>query len=281
VYVFWQGGDPRTRQDTIFMTRSFDGGKHFERPPRALRTFVSCGLPDPASGDITFDGVAGARDGSFPSVDIANGAPLGTGATDRIVMTYCDGPTPTSTAPGPPERAVVAYSNNRGDDWTTVGNGAEPTDRPDFPAIAISPDGTDIYLTYDAFLDPWQTTTFTPRRMLGVVRHADFTGPSTTFTTIHRGAVGDARGSSANALLFEFLGDYNYVAATNAFGVAVWNDVRLAADCPAIDAYRQAFANGTATSSSTDPMRPAPNNQCPATFGNTDIFGGSFADPTP
>jgi hypothetical protein len=282
VYVFWQGGDPRTRQNTIFMARSFDGGKHFERPPHAITTFQGCSLPDPVTGDITFDGVAGARDGSFPSVDIANGAPTGTGASDRIVLTYCDGPTPTTTSPGPNERAEIAYSTDRGETWARplAANAAEAGDRPDFPAIAISPGGSDIYLTYDAFLQPWQETTAAARNMQGVVRHADFAGAATTFTTLHRAAVGDARGSSANALVDEFLGDYNYTVATNAFAVAVWNDARFATDCPAIDAYRQAIANGTATSSSTDPARPAPNNVCP-TFGNTDIFGGSFADPTP
>ena len=281
VYVFWQGGDPRTRQNTIFMTRSFDGGKHFERPPRAVATFDECGLRDPVSGDITFDGVAGARDGSFPTADIANGAPTGTGAPDTIVMAYCNGPTPTSDTGGANEQAVVQYSTDRGTTWTRIGNGAQPGDRPDFPAIAISPNGSDVYLTYDAFLQPWQTKTATPRMFQGVVRHADFAGAGTTFTTLHRGLAGDARGSSANALVDEFLGDYNYAFATNAFVVAVWNDARNAADCPAIDAYRQAIADGNATSSSTDPLRPAPNNQCPATFGNTDIWGGSYADPTP
>ncbi len=55
----------------------------------------------------------------------------------------------------------------------------------------------------------------------------------------------------------------------------MWNDVRNAADCPAIDAYRMALQTGaTAT-------RPAPEQDCPATWGNSDIFGGSYPDPTP
>ena len=67
-----------------------------------------------------------------------------------------------------------------------------------------------------------------------------------------------------------------YAAATRTYGAAVWNDARNAADCPAIDAYRQALEDGQ------QPDRaPAPQQQCPADFGNSDIFGGTYPDPTP
>jgi hypothetical protein len=284
VYVFWEGTDPLTRTLAIFMSVSSDGGKHFTRPPTIVTHIDQTGLRDPASGDLTFDGVAGARDGTFPTVDIANGAPTGAGATDQILLAWSNGPTPSDTAPGPNEQVRVMWSRNGGGSWTTAAVASPPTDRPDFAAIAISPDGTDAYLTYDNYLQPWQSTTATPRLFQGVVRHADVnptTGALGAWTDIHRAPTGDARGSSANALIDEFLGDYNYAFATNDFVVATWNDARNAADCTAIDAYRQDIVNGTAVGDATDPTRPAPEQDCPATFGNSDIFGGSYADPTP
>ncbi len=93
--------------------------------------------------------------------------------------------------------------------------------------------------------------------------------------TLDRGVVGDSRGSSANALFNGFLGDYNTVAATNAGAVSVFNDARNAAVCPAIDTFRQATVDGTAGAP------PAPLTDCPATFGNTDIFSAAVSDPTP
>jgi hypothetical protein len=70
----------------------------------------------------------------------------------------------------------------------------------------------------------------------------------------------------------EFLGDYVYAAATRTYGVGVWNDTRNAADCTAIDAWRQDIATG-----GTTVPRPAPQHDCPATFGNSDIFSFTTA----
>ena len=266
VYVFWEGG--LNRQSVHYLARSFDGGVRFERP-RPVAFVVDVGAFDPVSGDYTFDGLAGARTDSFPSVDIANGAPTGADATNAIVLAWSDARNGLNN-----EEALVQYSLNKGESWSSPVNGAAPGDRPDFSAIAISPNGTDVYLVYDAFLTPWQSTTEAARLMQGVVRHANF--PSlANWATLNRGAVGDARGSSANSGVAEFLGDYNYAVATRTYGAAVWNDVRNAADCPAMDAWRQSLAT-------SDPLpKPAPNSDCPVTFGNSDIYGGSYPDPTP
>jgi hypothetical protein len=270
VYVYWDGFVGNTGVGAIFQARSFDGGRHFEKA-RTIATFTPCGIFDPPNGTLSFDGIAGARTGSEPIADLANGAPSGSDATNEIVLTYCDGQTPSDTSPGPNERAVVIYSTDGGNTFASAGNAAASSDRPDFPAISISPNGTNAWLTYDAFLQPWQSTTATPRLMQGVVRHAVISGgvPG-AFTDTHRAPTGDARGSSANSLTSGFLGDYNYSAATRSSGIAVWNDVRNAADCPAIDAYRESLVGGPAAPT------PAPGTDCPATFGNTDIWGGVF-----
>jgi len=112
--------------------------------------------------------------------------------------------------------------------------------------------------------------------MQAVVKHADLVGAVPgAFTELNRGTSGDARGSSQNGLTAEFFGDYVYAVATRTYGSAVWNDARNEADCPAIDAFRAGIEAGTS------PTRPAPNSDCPANFGNSDIYGGSYLDPTP
>jgi hypothetical protein len=138
------------------------------------------------------------------------------------------------------------------------------------------------------------------------MKHADIAANGTVgaFAEIHRSPGGDPRGSSQNDLAAEFLGDYVYAAATRTYAAAVWNDVRNAAVCPAVNAYRQALHNQAVSIGApvADPEEPrgeeeavhramktqepeavAPPVQqvCPATFGNSDIFGGTFADPTP
>jgi hypothetical protein len=227
------------------------------------------------------DGVAGARDdlSAAPSVDIANGAPAGAGATNEILRTWVDGRDGVAQP-----HVFVSYSTDGGSTWSTPAAAESAGDRGYYSAIAIAPGGTDAYLVYNAFTTPFRDDTTSPRSLVGVVKHADIgaDGPPGSWGELHRSPPGDPRGSSQNDPWLEFLGDYVYAVATNTYGAGVWNDVRNAADCPAIDAWRAA-AQTAVQNGTTVPAEPAPQQDCPApkTFGNSDIFGGSFTDPTP
>jgi len=268
VYVLWTGFDIVAGSDVIYQARSFDGGVRFERP-RAIVQTGGIGQFDPVQGRFTIDGVAGARTNTFPSVSIANGAPTGADATNRIVVTWSD-----DSAGRNAETAWVIASTDGGDSYLPKLAASEAGDRANQPAVAISPDGGDVYLVYNGYLDPWRSTTADPRRMQGVVRHAEAAALG-AWSTLHRGAVGDTRGSSANGLTSEFIGDYNYAAATRDVGAAIWNDARNAAVCPAMNAFRQSLVDGAPIA------RPAPQQDCAPMFGNTDHFAGVYADPTP
>jgi hypothetical protein len=271
VYVFGVGSRGGVSYEMMYV--STDGGAHFTGPA-LLSTAVNPGVIDPVIGRPVMDGVAGARnDLAFaPSVDIANGAPSGTDATNRIVLTWADGRQGLNN-----EQLLMMTSTNGGASF--IGPAAVPLttgDRPYYTAPAISPNGTDVYITYNAFTTPYRNDTSSSRGLVGVILHADVaSGAIGAFGTVALGPVGDPRTSSQNDLQAEFLGDYVYTAATRAGAVGVWNDVRNGADCPAIDTWRAALRTGTAGAP------PAVQQACPATFGNSDIFGAAVSDPTP
>ena len=225
-------------QGSHIMIKSFDGGKSWERPVNiglAVDTCFSVQF-DGTGFRCVMDGVAGARDdlSSAPSVDIANGAPTGAGATDEILRTWVDGRNGVGDVP-----VFVSYSTDGGTTWSAPAAAQSAGDRGYYSSVAISPTGTDAYLVYNAFTTPFRNDTTSPRSLVGVVKHADIAGgvPG-TWSELHRGASGDPRGSSQNNLWLEFLGDYVYAVATGTYGAGVWNDTRNAADCPAIDNWR-------------------------------------------
>ncbi|HET9323189.1 MAG TPA: sialidase family protein [Gaiellaceae bacterium] len=282
VYVFWEEfqnaakvGFPTT--GTHFLVKSFDGGATWTKP-MALYTVVdpcfALQLDGAGALRCVEDGLAGARNdlAASPSVSIANGAPTGAGATDQIVTAWADGRDgvnnedvmfTTSTAGGTPGT------------WSPLQRIQSPGDRGYYAAPAISPTGGDVWVVYNAFTTPFRETTLTPRGLVGVVKHASIAGGTVgAFSEVHRGVTGDPRASSQNNLVLEFLGDYVYAAAGNSYATAVWNDVREGADCPAVDVWRAGVQTAT---TADDVPKPAPQADCPATFGNTDIFGWTSA----
>ncbi|HET9974944.1 MAG TPA: sialidase family protein [Streptosporangiaceae bacterium] len=271
VYVFGVGARGGVAYEMMY--KSTDGGARFTGPA-LLSTAVNPGVIDPVIGRPVMDGIAGARNdlADAPSADIANGAPTGADATNQIVLTWADGRAGLNH-----EQLMLMTSANGGASFTgpdTVPLAAG--DRPYYTAPAISPSGTDVYITYNAFTTPYRDDTSSARGLVGVILHADVAGGAIgAFGTVARGTVGDPRASSQNDLQAEFLGDYVYTAATRAGAVGVWNDVRNGADCPAIDTWRAALRTGTAGAP------PAVQQACPATFGNSDIFGAAVSDPTP
>jgi len=267
VYAVWE--DSHQKQSVFRMATSSNGGNSFSKG-RTVANVTDVGAFDGVRS-ISFDGIAGARTSSFPSLEIANGAPTGAGATDKLALGWSDGSAGLNN-----EHALVQLSANGGQSWSTPVAVEESGDRPDFAFIGLSPNGSDLYVVYDGFSDPFRNDTTSTRRFVGVTRHADVSGTTLgAASTLDRGTVGDSRASSSNALIDGFIGDYNTVAATNAGAVSVFNDARDAADCPAIDAFRQATVDGTAGAP------PAPLTDCPATFGNTDIWSAAVSDPTP
>jgi hypothetical protein len=259
-----------------YLVRSYDGGRSWTKPQLVASLNDNCFVVDPVIGRCVEDGIAGARNdlSGSPNIDIANGAPTGIGAPNRIVDNYVTGPALNQ------ERVFVRWATANEQPGTTPPGQAPAlgwsgpqqvstgSDRGFYTAPALSPNGSTLYVVYNAYTTPYQDTTFTPRGLLGVFRSAAMSaaGPS-GWTTLHRSPVGDPRASSQNDLQAEFLGDYVYADATNAYGVGVWNDVRAGQDCPAIDQWRMDLRT---EEEAGDP--PNPIGACPARFGETDIW---------
>ena len=128
------------------MSVSRDGGHKWSAETPVAGPVNQPGVVDPVLGRPTIDGIAGARSdlAPAPSVDIANGAPTGAGATNRIVMSYVSGPLATP-------HVYFTESSNQGATWTAPRAVETAGDRGYYAAPAISPDGTDVYIVYNAF----------------------------------------------------------------------------------------------------------------------------------
>jgi hypothetical protein len=271
VYAFFThfGGTSLAGAHTVIISR--DGGQTWRQPRDVVSIIDPCFFVDRVSGRCVMDGIAGARTdlSAMPSIDIANGAPTGSDATNEIVDAWVDG------RDGPNhEKVFFAYSTNGAASFSTPTPISPASDISAYAAPAISPDGRRVYVVSQAYALPFQTTTANPRPEHGVLQSASIgaAGAPGAWTTEYSGPFGDARGTSQGRILYnEFLGDYVYAIATRAYGAGVWTDVRRTADCPAMDAWRQA----SWTAGHVVLPAPWPLGDCPANFGNNDIFSAT------
>jgi hypothetical protein len=142
VFDFQFGFSPTTAAaGKIQMIRSFDGGAHWQRPVDIFTAFDTCNAFEPSIGRCVEDGVGGARSdlSPAPSVDIANGAPSGSDASNRLVLTWVDGRDGLNH-----EHVLFSTSTTGGDSWTAPRQVERAGDRGYYSAPAISPNGTDV-----------------------------------------------------------------------------------------------------------------------------------------
>src|SRR5207248_9090937 len=92
---------------------------------------------------------------------------------NAIAVAWTNGPSPRVKSGARNERVALIVSRNGGTSWSKTATASPSRDRPDMPAVALSPDGKDLYLVYDNFLQQWESSAAQrPQLMQGVVRRA-------------------------------------------------------------------------------------------------------------
>ena len=86
---------------------------------------------------------------------------------------------------------------------------------------------------------------------------------------MYEGPIGDLRATYPGHDIYqERVGDYVYAAAARTYGIGVYTTAHTAAVCGAVQSYRsRSFQQGSLALPA-----PWPLADCPATFGNTDIW---------
>jgi hypothetical protein len=259
------------------MFKSTDGGQSFTKAQVVGQITDPCFFVDPVYGRCVMDGFAGARTdlSAAPSVDIANGAPTGVGATNEILDAWADGGSDVNA-----NTAKLIWSTNGGQNWSNPATVSLGGDRPLYAAPAISPGGDRAYVIYEADTAPWRGADMTsPRPYHGVFLTAPLTGGAPgSWSTIYNGSTtttaghNDLRGTYPGHDIYqERVGDYVYAAATATYGLGVWTDAQNATVCGPVQTYRAAsLAAGTLALPA-----PWPLADCPGTFGNTDIWAST------
>ena len=173
----------------------------------------------------------------------------------------------------PEQRACDVRASTNGT-WSAPAAIETAGDRGYYAAPALSPNGTDAYVVYNAFTTPFRDDTtlaaLARRRRQARRRHGGRASAPGARSIAARRAIREARARTTSRP--------NSSATTSTRS----RRGRTERPCGTTRATRPIARRSTpggcrcaAEDTSDDVPRPAPQQDCPATFGNTDIFGWS------
>ena len=249
------------------MVKSSDGGATWTQPVDFMKMNTACFYWDPVGIRCSEEGPGGEPNEFGPSVDIANGAPTGADATNEIAFEWTDGRFGQNH-----EAALLTHSMNQGKTWSAPVRVSPPGDRVMYSAVAIAPDGSRMYVTYNA--SPRRLPRQRPLRLMhGVLRSAAIGagGAPTDWATDYVGRSGTA-GHPSQTGTTKNLGFYVPPSPLAVTGLA------CGPMCPRGPIARPSTVAGGILKGNTIVVpAPWPLADCPARFGNSDIWSATTA----
>ena len=242
VYVIFEDSDNKLGSQQVVVV-SHDGGKSFSKKISiAALTDLAAAIPG-----------SNFRTDSFASA--------GVNQTDGTVYVSWSDATSGSG------RIVVSKSTDRGQTWSAPMTVSTPAQGYAFyQGLDVAPNGR-IDVGYQALIAT-NSAYGTGHATINSYYVSSSNGGATWSAPVKVSSVGsDPAASAQNNLALQFWGDYNTLASTDATALFIYTDSRNGVGCPAVDAYQRGL-DGTGPAVA----KPAPGTDCPAQFGNSDVY---------
>ena len=245
LYVLWEDSDLAGSKQVVAV--SHDGGLTFSHPI-TIAHFTDIQDPIPGANFRTDSFASAAVDQASGAVYAAWARRSASGSGEIVVSKSTDGGA-TWSNPAAASRAADGYAFFQGLD-------VAPNGRLDlgYQTLEAKATGPTAYGAGNATVDSFY------------VRSTDG-GAKWSASTKVSSVSSDPAASAQNNLRRQFWGDYNTLVSATANAWFIYTDSRTGAACTAVDAFQHGVdGSGPATA------KPAPENACPAQFGNTDAF---------
>ena len=228
-------------------------------------TLTGCGSVEGTPVDIaTFTGVPGNLPGT--RFLLSNFPSMATDTASDTFLAWLDYDTYNHIS-----ALRFSKSTDGGQTWATPVTVSNQYRAAIFPAIAVTPSGGQVLIEYQS-VTVKSNTPGPGSALIQNVYVRSLNGGSNWIAYQLSPSAVDVDGSSDPSLARQRLGDYTSLIVTSykaqLMAYAIWTDPHNAVSCPLVDQYRAAVAAHQAAS------RPDPDvlSQCPAGFGNTDIY---------